>query len=119
LGEEPDYKNDLDTINGTIYETYLKNIEPVKNYITTIRADSKEAHKQFENESLDFVFIDGDHSYLGCKSDLKNWFPKIKKNGIIAGHDYNEPTCGVKKAVDEFFLIGNHSYAGGCWLHIK
>lgn len=104
-GTKDENDNDKDVINDTLYDKYLKNIEPVKDLIHTIRGDSKEVYKQFEDESIDFLFIDGDHTYKGCYTDIKNWFPKVKKGGIIGGHDYSEPTCGVKMAVDSYFLF--------------
>jgi predicted O-methyltransferase YrrM len=113
------YENDADVKSGTLLQKYYQNIEPVKDYINTIIGDSTKVHEQFENESLDFVFIDGDHSYKGVKKDLAGWFPKIKKGGIMAGHDYNELSCGVRQAVDEFFTFSAQSYIGGCWIFYK
>jgi predicted O-methyltransferase YrrM len=71
---------------------------------------------------VDFVFIDGDHSYEGCKGDIEAWLPNIKPGGIIAIHDYkkhllqyDESTCphprpwpGVDRAVDELLLMGGY-----------
>jgi predicted O-methyltransferase YrrM len=51
--------------------------------------------------SLDFVYLDGDHSYEGCKADIHAWLPKLKLGGIMAFHDYND-IYGVRQAVDEF-----------------
>ncbi len=70
-----------------------------------IQKRTGDAAEQFENNSLDFVFIDADHSYEGCKSDIELWLPKVKKGGWLCGHDYDHPKYpqfGVKKAVDEF-----------------
>jgi len=72
-----------------------------------IRKFSKEASLLFKDESLDFIYIDAQHSYAACKEDINCWWPKLKKNGILAGHDYLngvllEGEFGVKKAVDEF-----------------
>lgn len=116
-GEGGDYDEDFDVKNQTVLSTYYKNIEPLKNYITTIVSDSKDAYNHFDDHSIDFLFIDGDHRYEGIKRDLQLWFPKIKYGGIIAGHDYNEPTCGVKQAVDEFFTFTAKPYMGGCWIY--
>ncbi|MCC6809954.1 MAG: class I SAM-dependent methyltransferase [Deltaproteobacteria bacterium] len=44
--------------------------------------------KAVNEESLDFVYIDGDHSYNGVTADLKAWWPLVKPGGIIAGHDW-------------------------------
>jgi hypothetical protein len=73
------------------------------------RMYSVEAAKQVPDKSLDFVFIDGDHSYVGCSHDIKLWLPKIKSGGFISGHDYAHPRLpGVKKAVDEMFNNPTH-----------
>jgi hypothetical protein len=53
-----------------------------------IRATSETASTLFQNESLDFVYIDANHSYEHVKKDLELWFPKVKKGGVFAGHDY-------------------------------
>lgn len=71
-----------------------------------IRKDSKEAAKDIPDASLDFVFIDADHSYEGCKADIETWSKKVKPGGLICGHDYENtdfPKFGVKRAVDELF----------------
>jgi hypothetical protein len=65
-----------------------------------INAPSVEAAGAVPDESLDFVFIDADHTYEACRADILAWLPKIKLTGWIAGHDYHE-FPGVKKAVDE------------------
>lgn len=71
-----------------------------------LRQDSLEAAKAIADGSLDFVFIDADHSYEGCKADIEAWLPKVREGGFIAGHDYENtdfPKFGVKRAVDERF----------------
>ena len=58
---------------------------------------------EFENESLDLIFIDGDHEYIGCVADIIAWLPKLKFGGFLCGHDYGHPRFpGVKQAVDEY-----------------
>jgi len=114
-----EYSDDLNHLGESFLNQYYNNIEPVKDYITTLVGDSKELYKNFNDQSIDFLFIDGDHSYKGVKADLTLWFPKIKIKGIIAGHDYNETSCGVRQAVDEYFLFGAKPYDGGCWIVYK
>jgi predicted O-methyltransferase YrrM len=68
---------------------------------------SVDVSKKTTDESLDWVYVDADHSYEGIKSDLKCWYPKVRKGGIISGHDYfdgerQNVNFQVKKAVDEF-----------------
>lgn len=65
--------------------------------------DSVLASKKFPNKSLDIVFIDGDHSYKQVIKDIDAWLPKIRKGGIIAGHDFINSNFGVIKAVHERF----------------
>lgn len=68
-----------------------------------IRATSNKARAMFWAHELDMVFIDGDHSRIGCASDLETWFPAVKMAGIFAGHDYDPGAHpGVVEAVDAF-----------------
>jgi len=71
---------------------------------------SVDAAKDIPDGSLDFVFIDADHSYEACIEDLKTWHPKLKPSGVLCGHDYGDPAFGVTKAVEEFadaFSLGD------------
>jgi predicted O-methyltransferase YrrM len=59
--------------------------------------------------SLDFVYIDGDHTYSGVRADLQLWTPKVRSGGIVSGHDYraflpheHELPVEVVRAVDTF-----------------
>jgi hypothetical protein len=87
-----------------IYIDWLKNTERVSKFVRAVKMDSKDAHQIYEDASLAAVFIDGDHSYEGCSADIKNWLPKVRPGGYIAGHDYNWK--GVREAVTEAFPDG-------------
>ena len=50
--------------------------------------------------SVDLVFIDADHGYVGCSADIREYTPKVKTGGILSGHDIDFP--GVNKAVNQF-----------------
>jgi hypothetical protein len=52
---------------------------------------SLEAARQVADASLDFVFLDADHTDRGCSADVLAWAPKVKPTGWIAGHDWNRP----------------------------
>jgi len=67
-----------------------------------IKNDSVSQSKNYQDHSLDFVYIDAGHDYESVKADIQAWLPKIKPNGIIAGDDYN-PWWGVPRAVNEMF----------------
>jgi hypothetical protein len=59
---------------------------------------------QFEDNSIDFLYIDGDHRYKDISKDIKKWYPKVRLGGFFGGHDYVVARkCGVIQAVDEFF----------------
>ena len=57
--------------------------------------------KTLEDDSLDFVFVDGDHSYDATYKDFECYWPKVKKGGVFAGHDIN--LSSVDKAIKDFF----------------
>ena len=66
-----------------------------------------EAANQIEDNSLDFVFIDADHSTEAVRADFEAWAPKVKDDGWILGHDINWPT--VRVVVDELlpgYVVG-------------
>lgn len=65
------------------------------------RVTSDDAVDKFFDNAYDFIFIDGLHEYKQLLKDCANYFPKIRKGGVFAGHDYTA-ISGVKKAVDEF-----------------
>lgn len=91
------------------YEQILKDFsnEPK---VHIIREWSHKAASQFADNSIDFLYLDANHSYTATKIDLNVWYPKIKAGGVFAGHDYvngDGDGHGVKKAVDEFALEHN------------
>ena len=107
-------KNELETLhnNMVFYRTFSTDTN-------TINA--------IENDSIDIIFIDGNHTYKYVLDDLENYYPKLKQNGIICGDDffmrthendnlntmpgnqgYDEPM--VYEAVIEFCKRHNKSY---------
>ncbi len=86
-----------------ILDVFKRNMSPVEGKYNIIKGQSDESASQFEDGSLDFVFLDADHVYARVKGDILAWLPKIKKGGILAGHDYEPQHPGVKQAVDEIF----------------
>jgi len=95
--------------SGKLFEKFMSNTEKVKHIITPVRMMSVDAAKNYEDGSLDFVFIDGDHSREACREDIIAWTPKVKDGGILAGHDYG--WCqGVRDAVHDVFGEGNGKF---------
>jgi len=67
-----------------------------------VKKFSMDAVKDFNDESLDFVYIDANHAYQFVLDDIREWSKKVKKGGIISGHDYSEFHQEVRKAVDDW-----------------
>jgi predicted O-methyltransferase YrrM len=71
--------------------------------VSFVRAHSGDAAPYVHDGSLDFVYIDGNHSYEYVATDLRRWSPKVRSGGIVAGHDfYNFRHAGVVDAVTEY-----------------
>ena len=68
------------------YETAKKKLAPFN--CTLIKKTSMEAVKDFEDGSLDFVYLDAGHDFVNFTLDLDAWKKKIRPGGILAGHDY-------------------------------
>ena len=77
-----------------------------------IRKSSMEAVDSFEDGSLDFVFIDGDHAFKPFAGDIVEWERKVRKGGAVSGHDYfnsnlenGRVTCQVGVIVDAYTRV--------------
>jgi predicted O-methyltransferase YrrM len=92
-------------------------MEPVKDIVNPVRMTSEEAVKLYEDNTLDFVLIDGSHEYELVKKDLINWLAKLKPGAMLAGDDYEWP--GVKQAVNELLPGFTHMPVIGCWVYFK
>lgn len=116
--EEAAHQNDSFVKSGTLYDLFLENIKPInatKQVIHPIVGCSTSVAEQFEDGSLDIVFIDAAHDYDSVCQDIAAWLPKVKKGGILAGHDYwGWPE--VKRAVDDTLKTakGNNE---DCWVY--
>lgn len=92
-----------DTIRKDYHERKYKEAKSrLADYnVTLVRKHSLEATEDFDNNSLDFVYIDASHRFNNVIKDIIAWKPKVRKGGIVAGDDYNT-SPGVKLAVDAF-----------------
>lgn len=75
--------------------------------VKLIRSMSVDGSRQIADDSLDWVFIDGNHSYRSVLEDMDAWYRKVKPGGLFSGHDYGNDTnwphfCEVKSAVDRW-----------------
>ncbi len=76
---------------GSFRALFEKNLTRagVRKLVTVFEGDSAEMAKNFADASLDFVFIDAEHTFERVMGDIKAWLPKVKPGGILAGHDFN------------------------------
>jgi len=102
-----------DVANGSqdsqeaIYQGTVQRLRRFGDRSRVIRATSTAAAERFGDGQLDFVYLDAQHHYEAVKEDIRAWCPKIRRGGVLAGHDYldgqiDEGLFGVKSAVDEF-----------------
>ncbi len=84
------------------FKEYFQNIYEYRSMINIIRGFSYDVVKDWEHLKIDLLWIDADHSYEGCKKDIEDWLPLVKKNSYIVFHDYHKGSNNnVAKAVDE------------------
>jgi hypothetical protein len=95
--------------HNDFYQEALDRLKKFGERSQTLRKKSLEGALEIADESLDFCYIDARHDYKNVLEDLHAWYPKVKKGGVLAGHDYLDGMIegtdfGVKKAVGEFFV---------------
>jgi len=109
---------------GAAYDTATARLTPYG--ATLIREFSVPAAAAFPDGSLDFVYIDANHSFEHVVADLAAWEPKVRSGGILSGHDYFEAPRhlhiwvveainGYTKAhdLDPWFLLGRRKVRPG------
>lgn len=116
---------DMDVIiSDSLYNEFIKNTQPISSVLVPMRMTSLEAAKQFEDNSLDFVFLDASHEYEDIMADLEAWYPKVKAGGLFAGHDYHVSRAawpGVAAAVEEWMSKKGKKFDACemCWITNK
>jgi len=93
-------KEDFQKYYDNVYADVCKKFN--RPNVTIHRKTSKEFFEQFDGK-LDWIYIDGDHSYDGCLYDLRQSLNIVKKDGLIMADDYGNKG-NVKKAIDDFIL---------------
>jgi predicted O-methyltransferase YrrM len=95
------------------------------NRVIIHRGTSQEAAPTFADHSLDYIYIDGDHTVAGAVADCLLWWPKLKPGGLFFGDDYVcsgqhgksfAMTC-VKDVVDTFAKVSWHANVFDLGLH--
>jgi len=85
--------------------SYFKNRVKNKSFVQIVKDTTLNASKMFSDNYFDLVFVDADHSFEGCFSDLHAWYPKVKPGKFLMGHDFAHRlrnTFGVFNAVNKF-----------------
>lgn len=96
------YENGARLDFSGFFEEAKRNLSAYPNAEFIVKS-SCDASLNFEKESLDFVYIDGNHDYDSVKLDLEKYYPLVKISGVIGGHDYTPLNKeNVVRAVDEF-----------------
>ena len=96
------YDNVAEELRHNILES---NLYLTNRNIELLKGDSSDSAKGFEDNSVDFVFIDAGHQYHEVKKDIEAWLPKVKSKGWVCFHDINSSIDpGVDQAIEE--LLG-------------
>jgi hypothetical protein len=95
----PDYGNKQRYDFTRIYPGFLERAKKYGDRFIIHKGWTHEVVEEFEDHSLDFVFIDADHRYEPCRKDILLWKPKVRPGGFLMGHDIHE--VGVLRAVKE------------------
>lgn len=108
-----------DTIEGDREPHYRKALERLTPFVKRGRCEihrllSEDAVLLFEDYSLDFVYIDGNHSEKHFKQDVALWMPKIRRGGILAGHDLTGRWGdNIRPTVEELSLLHDTRWVPG------
>jgi len=102
----PDYHEDEEHFKRERQDSFqieaIKRLSGFTDKTIWMFTDSEHSASFFPDGFFDYVYIDGVHNYDWVKKDIAAWYNKVKKNGILAGHDYINFKEGLRRAVDEF-----------------
>jgi hypothetical protein len=99
------------------YETAKKRLTGLNCEI--IKEWSQDAVGRFEDESLDFVFIDANHDFRHITEDLDSWSKKVRVGGIISGHDFGDSPRSLFCSVETVVRAWTHAYRIHPWFILK
>jgi len=93
-----------------VYQNCIDRLAKFNKRVRLIQGESTQVAKQFKQHSLDFIYLDADHSYNAVLADLQAWWDKVRPGGMFSGHDFynrysGKPKTlvkGVEKALGEF-----------------
>jgi predicted O-methyltransferase YrrM len=111
-----------EVVNGTLYKTFLTNMKPVHGYYRPIKMSSVDAAELYDDESIDFIMIDGAHDFNSVVTDIQAFLPKMKNGGVITGDDawgdindpksISAPALAADQELSKYGVkfIGSHFY---------
>ena len=103
------------------YDQFMVNTQALRDVIIPLRGDSTEVAASFDAD-IQVLFIDGDHSYEGCKKDVSAWIPKMVDSGLVIFHDYTWAE-GVRRVISEQIVPIKCGRGGRLhslyWTHVK
>ncbi len=105
-GEEPLNQYFFDQAKKETYDKFKNN-----HNVHILDLNSLAASSKYQDNFFDYIYIDAEHTYEAVTNDLKVWYPKLKKNGILFGDDYywreEDDTLSLHKAYQEFISKNN------------
>lgn len=117
---------------AAFYEQAHARLAPYADRCTLVQAYSMDAVRACPPESIDFVYIDGNHTFDYVMSDIIEWAWRVRPGGIVAGHDYSlrrpsrkyaviEATHAYTKAhgITEWYLVGGQRNEMRSWFWVK
>ncbi len=107
---------DPSTRSAKVYAQAKERLAPYG--VKIIKGASVAEAPSFKDQSLDFVYIDGNHAYESVKEDIEAWTPKVRAGGIVSGDDYyvtNHGNEGVVRAVNECAFKNNYALHTSLW----
>ncbi|HTW40698.1 MAG TPA: class I SAM-dependent methyltransferase [Solirubrobacteraceae bacterium] len=116
-GRTNDGQAEMDAMHRAVVERFRKNID--RGQVEVRRARSLDAASTFAEDSLDWVYVDGDHTYDGVMADLEAYFRVVKPGGYLAGDDFGHAGWwedGVTRAVNAFASHGELTIIGAQFL---
>lgn len=114
----PEHQDEPEIKGMTLKEECYKNLEPVIGIVRMLPIPSLTAAAMFDDQSIDFVYIDGSHEYDDLRADIIAWTPKVKNGGIVAGDDYGVGQHpDVQRVIDEIFPSAKKE--GFVWIYTK
>jgi hypothetical protein len=102
-----DYSNQQQSVQDSYYNFVCESFRD-DNKVEIIKDFSENAVGKFPDGFFDWIYIDANHSYDAVLADLRMWYPKVRKGGMLAGHDFfdgilnNNTVFGVESAVRKF-----------------